>query len=380
MQEHDDRYEIPMLSLAERDRRWAAVRERMADESLDCLLAHAGTGSLSALYLTQIDMEGLALFPADGEPIFLLPTDRWLHWVRRSQSWVADVRAVRDLPAAAAEILDEKDARRVGLIDIRAMGSAAREALMTAVSDSETTDASQLVYHLRLVKSDEEIAMMQRAAGIADTAIDALLATARAGAREHEVYAEVYRQLLAGGCEPTSGLSMESSPRPFHPVRKPSTRELREGDVIVAHINPRYRGYFGHPHICVTVGEPSHQVREMFEVCNEAFHTFLATAKPGAGLGDVCRETLGVIERAGFDWAKEPLTHSIGLAQQEPPVGGVPPDAYPDFELAENQTFGLHPWVGRMAEEFGIDSGRSVRITPSGAVPFGRPTLTLASV
>jgi hypothetical protein len=109
----------------------------------------------------------------------------------------------------------------------------------------------------------------------------------------------------------------------------------------------------------------------MFRVCEEAFETFKVEARPGASLGDVCRKTLGVIERAGYDWSKEPLCHSIGLMQQEPPVGGVNPNPYPDFELVENQTFGLHPWVGRMAEGIGIDSGKAVRITKDGAVPFG---------
>ena len=373
-------YEVPTLSLPERERRWKAVRERMSAEGLDCLVAHAGGASLSALYLTQIDMDGLAIFPAEGEPTFLLPTDRWLHWAQRSQRWVRDVRAVRDLSTSAGQLLEEAGARRVGLVDVKGMSATASQALLSAVSDCETSDASALVYGLRLVKSDEEIAMMQRAAEIADTAIDTLLATARSGVKEHEVYAEMYRQLLAGGCEPTSGLSMESSARPFHPVRKPSMHELYTGEAVVAHINPRYAGYFAHPHVCVTVGEPTPHIREMFNVANEAFQTFLAGAKPGVSLGDVCRGALSVIERAGYDWAKEPLTHSIGLAQQETPVGGVLPNAYPDFELRENQTFGLHPWVGHIADEIGIDSGRSVRITKNGAVPFGRPTLSLASV
>jgi Xaa-Pro aminopeptidase len=264
MHEPEVVYEVPMMSLAERARRWNAVRERMAEEGLDCLLAHAGGGSLSALYLTQIDMDGLAVFPAEGEPTFLLPTDRWLHWAQRSQQWVRDVRAVRDPAATAGQLLDEAGARRVGVVDAKGMAAGAHQALMNAVSDYETTDASSLVYGFRLIKSDEEIAMMQRAAEIADTAIDTLLATARVGVSEHEVYAEMYRQLLAGGCEPTSGLSTEASARPFHPVRRPSMHELREGDAVIAHINPRYSGYFGHPHVCVTVGEPSPQIRQHF--------------------------------------------------------------------------------------------------------------------
>ena len=158
---------------------------------------------------------------------------------------------------------------------------------------------------------------------------------------------------------------------PFHPVRLPSMRSVQQGDVVAAHINPRYGGYFGHPHVCIPVGEPRPEIREMFKVCEEAFEAFKAEARPGRSLGDVCRKVLGSVEAAGFDWAKQPLAHSIGLMQQEPPVGGVLPNPYPDFELQENQVFSLHPWVGRIADEIGIDSGRSVVITKDGARPVG---------
>lgn len=372
MEPHGHSYQVPILSRAERDQRWGRVRAEMREAGLDCLLANSGTGSLGGQYLTHIDMDGLAIFPLEREPVFLLPSgDRWHHWALGSQDWVGDVRPVRGLAGSVGGVLEELKARRVGLVDFKGMHAATYADVMNEVSDCETEDASRVVDRARLVKSEEEMAMMQRAAEVGDEAIAALRAVARPGVRENEVYAEMTRVLLSGGCEPSSGLSLEASPRPFHPVRRPSTRQLEEGDVVMAHINPRYGGYFGHPHVCLTIGEPRPEISDMFRVCEEAFETFKASAKAGASLADVCRKTLGVIENGGYDWRKEPVCHSIGLMQQEPPVGGVLPNPYPDFELVENNTLGLHPWVGHMAAGNGIDSGRSVRITKNGAVPFG---------
>jgi Xaa-Pro aminopeptidase len=380
MQPDAHTYEIPMLSEAERDGRWTRVREQMARAGLDCLLAYSGPSSLSALYLTQIDMEGLAVFPLERDPIFLLPSgERWLHWAQRSQTWVQDVRPVRDLAAATAQTVESLAPRRVGLVELKETGRG--QHLADAINEFDSSDASDLVYALRMVKSPEELAMMEQAARIADRTIQVLRERTRSGIREHELYAEMYGTLLAGGCEPASGISMETTAEPFHPVRKPSTRTISQGDVVMAHINPRYSGYFGHPHVCLTVGEPQPRVKAMFQVAEEAYETFKANARPGVSLGDVCRKTLDVIERHGYDWQKEPLCHSIGLAQNEPPNGGIPSNPYPALELVENQTFGLHPWVGRMAESIGIDSGRAVRITKDGAVPFGGlPSIELYSV
>ncbi len=381
MKAHEHKYELPMLSQAERDRRWARMRQEMSRVGVDCLVAHEGGTNVSALYLTQIDMDGLAIFPLDHDPIFLLPSgERWLHWVTDSQTWVEDVRPVRDL-AAAGDALEAIGAKRIGLVDFNGLGRGTYSELSNALSDYETRDASELVYSLRLVKSDEEIAMMERAATAAADAIETLRTTARPGIREHELHAEVYKTLLANGCEPGSALSLEASPKPFHPVRKPSARVLQDGDIIMAHMNPRYAGYFGHPHVTLSLGEPPQEIRAMFDVCTEAFEAFKSNARPGVSFGEASRPALELIEQAGYDWAKEPLAHSIGLNQQERPVSGVLPNPYPDFELVENQTFGLHPWVGRMADGIGIDGGRPVRITKAGAVPFGpTPKLELLVV
>lgn len=369
---HEHRYEVPMLSRQERDSRWGKLRQQMGERGLDCLLVYGSGGNLNAQYLSQIGEEGLLVFPLEADPVFLLPSgDRWLHWALGSQDWVHDVRPVRDLPASTGECLDTLRVKRLGLVDVRGLRASAYDGLMRAVSDYETEDASQLLTTFRLVKSEEELAMMNRAAEIAEQAIATLRATAQPGVRANEVHAEVFKTLLAGGCEPASHVAIEVTSHPFHPVRKPTLHVIQPGDVVVTHINPCYAGYYGHPHVPLTIGEPRPEIRDMFRISQEAFETFKAEAKAGVSLGDVCRKVLGVIERAGYDWQKEPLTHSIGLSQNEAPNAGIPANPYPDFELQENQTFGLHPWVGRMADQLGIDSGRPVRITKTGAVPFG---------
>jgi Xaa-Pro aminopeptidase len=158
-----------MLSLSERDVRWASVREQMGRAGIDCLLAHSAGTNLSALYLTQIDMEGLAIFPLEGDPVFLLPSgERWLHWAQGSQGWMQDARPVRELAGPTGEVLEQLGARRIGLVDFKGLGTSGYAELMNAISDYESEDASQLVYNLRMVKSEEELAMMERAAAAAD--------------------------------------------------------------------------------------------------------------------------------------------------------------------------------------------------------------------
>ncbi len=364
-------YEVPKLSLSERDQRWQRIRARMEADGLDCLVAYAASGGTGVQYLTQIDIEGLAIFPLDQKVTALTP-ERWRHWAQRSQDWVQRVLPADGYAGTLRAALSEVRAQRIGLVDVRAAGAARHQELLSALSVYQHQDATALIDDLRLVKSSEEIAMMERAAEIADRAISRLLEEAKVGVPENELHADLIHALLAGGCEPVSVISCEASSRPFHPVRRPSEHVLSQGDLVVAHMNARYAGYFAQPHVCVTVGPPSREVSDMFQACHEAFETFREHARPGANLGDVCRKSLAVVEKAGYEWVKEPLTHSIGLSQQEKPVGGSLPEPYPDYELQQGNVFVVHPWVGHMADELGIDSGGNVLVTKAGGKLMGR--------
>ena len=100
---NDEALAIPRLSLAERDRRYRAVREKMAAENLDVLILPASTARweqtmADSRYLTTIGgfgTETLTIFPRDGEVTAYVfnRSDFWRH----AQAWVTDIRDGRNL-------------------------------------------------------------------------------------------------------------------------------------------------------------------------------------------------------------------------------------------------------------------------------------------
>src|SRR5687768_11382324 len=91
------------LSLAERDRRWAAVRAQMAKRGLEALVVWGDSGKWDSkmgnvLYLTQIGGNGevaTCVLPLEGEPTVLLWSDMMaIEWLS-GQDWVTDLRTVR---------------------------------------------------------------------------------------------------------------------------------------------------------------------------------------------------------------------------------------------------------------------------------------------
>src|SRR5262249_49706679 len=116
----------PILSLAERDRRWARVRHLMRERGFDGLLV-AGFRSreMYETYISDDYNEGCVIFPFEGDPVVIT----WAHlrvmrarWsqARGRKLWVADSRGA---PSGwgVAEVRREKHLAdsRLGVVVLR---------------------------------------------------------------------------------------------------------------------------------------------------------------------------------------------------------------------------------------------------------------------
>src|SRR5216684_2733389 len=89
---------LPKLSLAERDRRYAAIRSRLRERGVDCVIV---TGS-NLFYLSNgLPGERMGLLPAQELPMMVALNGRHLadlpaQVVIDAQDWIEDVRAGND--------------------------------------------------------------------------------------------------------------------------------------------------------------------------------------------------------------------------------------------------------------------------------------------
>src|SRR5437588_471163 len=96
---------------------------------------------------------------------------------------------------------------------------------------------------IRAIKSEEELEMLRKAAGLGDLMLATCRDTARAGVKECEVYAAMMQTMTAnGGEEPTLFLwNCDRYPYP-HPFRLPTMRQMQTGDLIICEMHPKYGG------------------------------------------------------------------------------------------------------------------------------------------
>jgi Xaa-Pro aminopeptidase len=176
----------PILSLAERSRRWALVRSLMRERGFDGLLV-AGFRSreMYETYITDDYNEGCVIFPLEGNPIVIT----WAHlrvmrarWSqeRGTKLWVDDYH-VATSGTAVAEVLREKrlDESSLGVVGLSSQAPTEIYGaipanfwmeLTAAVPKARWEDISEEFSHLMLVKSDEELAQVRYAARAAEAA------------------------------------------------------------------------------------------------------------------------------------------------------------------------------------------------------------------
>lgn len=348
---------VPRLSLAERDRRWARFRELMALAGLDAVVLIAndmsfGMATAHLRYLTHVGSlcGGEAVFFLDSDPVVWNSNQPQMHepcnGYLQTQDWVGDIRLSDGMAGVAAEL--RKRGCGSGRIGVAPFSStlfampyilaAQQAALERELPDATLVPAAWLLEQLRLIKSDEEIGMIRRAAEISRKALDALVTAARPGTPEAVLVADMLRTQVASGAEPQVFNFLSSGPiehpegeawRLLHgtePPGAPTMRPLGDGDAIVTEYHTCYGGYLAGTEFTVYIGRRAPaQLRAIFDVCVETLHVSQDVLRPGVTLREAWTAIRGPVEKAGMDFVELGF-HGHGLASPEFPTVVHRPD------------------------------------------------------
>ena len=384
-----ERVSLPRLSLAERDRRHAAVRAAMAKNGLDCIVAPENTGEWDACqpdvrYLTTIGGGGTAaaaIFPAKGEPTAIVREPRRIEFWQAAQDWVSDIRATREGrwgEAMAAVLADRCGGRaRIGIAGLEGVlrfpdgtvSSGELRALQEAFPEAEFVDATGPMHDIRQVKSAEEIALIERAQVCADAIGRAVFEHARPGVTEHELYAGMMAAHIRSGGEVPAMLLIGIGKAPNQTFLMPTFRALEEGDILICESEIKYAGYMAQSVESVSLGPPGADYECLFEASLSCFDMLMDAIRPGVPYAELIRLWGEHMERAGLK-AAPTMGHGLGLGQDGPTTrpGG---DAQGRIVEA-GHCFILKPWATSVDGERAIRAGNTIVVEENGARRLGR--------
>jgi len=324
--------EYPTLSLAERDRRWRAVRDLLEREQLDGIVTF-GTGRDPAdSYLTNEVRKSVTLLTREDDPVMFVGDvllDRYDEPGPRWERWVGDWVAGDPIANLAARVRDRGLAgARLGIVGLtsRAVGEWAGiishrtwERVVAALPNVEWVDVADAYETITIRYSEEEQVMLRKAASLGEAGCEAFVQAAREGRNEHEIAAASFQAIIGGGGWVRSPFMLERAGQSMFAWAVPewfamggAPHILRQGDTIAAEIFAFYGGIESQQQIDVVVGEPSPLLRELEAVCRASYEAGLAALRPGMRFSELA----AIME--------EPLASS-GTWNTGPMVQTVPP-------------------------------------------------------
>ena len=364
---------LPSFSAAEYARRRAAVDALAERERLDGLILFGtGGGDLGVQYLSgwPVTREAWLVYQPGAEPTLLVQFYNHLPNAARL-AVVADVGwGGVSSPASVVEQLrtTRLDRGRIGLVG--AISYQHHAALAAALPNVTFVDVSPAFTRLRMIKSDEEIGWIRRAAALSDDALAALEREARPGLPEVELGAIVDEAYLRAGGQNTIhffGVTPMHDPSVCVPAQRPADRLLRVGDVLFVELGAQLWGYSGQVLRTFAIAvDPPPLYRDLHAVAEEAFDRVCGVLREGATAEDVVKAA-EVIEAAGYTIYDDLLHGSVG--------GYLPPilrsrsalhDPVPDFTFRSGMTVVVQPNVITPDERAGVQVGELVRITQTG--------------
>jgi len=185
--------------------------------------------------------------------------------------------------------------------------------------------AAPLVEHLRMIKDEDELAVMSEAALLGCRLFDHILGFIRPGLREIEVAAELEHRARLWGAE---GMSFEtiaaSGARSALPHGRASTNVLPKRGFLTLDFGVILKGYCSDMTRTVYLGSPKAAERATYQAVLEAQEAALAAVTAGASCGEVDEAARGVLRAYGLAEAFTHSTgHGVGLEIHEPPRVGV---------------------------------------------------------
>lgn len=177
---------------------------------------------------------------------------------------------------------------------------------------------------LRRVKDSDELALIERAAAIADSALQGVVADGICGRTEAEVRLRLDSEMLRLGAD---GLSfptiVASGPNGARPHHEPSRRRIVDGDMVVIDMGAEIGGYRSDMTRTVAVGTVGPELAEMRAVVARAQEAGLGAVRAGAAGSDVDGAVRAVYRELGVEHEYLHGTgHGVGLVIHEQPIMG----------------------------------------------------------
>jgi Xaa-Pro aminopeptidase len=248
--------------------------------------------------------------------------------------------------------------------------------LQRALPRASFCKGSEITAPLRAVKDAAEIDALRAAARAVDAIVGEMRERPFGGRRESDVHRELVQRLLDAGHERANFAIVGSGPNGASPHHEAGGRVIETGDVVVCDFGGSMRHYCSDITRLFVVGEPSVEVRDVYDVLVAAQEEAVRSATVGTPCEEVDATARRIIADAGFgDRFIHRTGHGIGVETHEDPyivAGNTAP-------VAPGNVFSVEPGI-YLPGRFGLRLEDIVVATPDGPERLNQAPRDLAVV
>jgi Xaa-Pro dipeptidase len=222
--------------------------------------------------------------------------------------------------------------------------------------------AYQLFRTARMVKSADEVACLERAAQIAEEAVDAVLAMLKPGVTERDAAAVFEHEVERRGASRFFTVITIGERAALADVY-PSARALGAGDLVRFDLGCVYRGYLSDIARTAVLGAPTEKQARYYAAALAGEQAAIDAMKPGVPVGTIFDVAVEVTRKSGMPhYQRHHVGHGIGLEGYDTPTitPNNPAVLEPGMVFCVETPYYEHGWGGVQVED-------AVEITPSGA-------------
>lgn len=261
--------------------------------------------------------------------------------------WSGDIVGHQDTENAW-DIFAETIQEKVGNIQTLAIEKAhitveRLEAITERFPAIEVSRIDEKINDLRVIKSEEELVNMRKAAELADFAIEVGCKEIIEGKTELEILNAIELAVKEKGAFQMSFDTMVlSGPKTASPHGTPGDRKIQKGDFILFDLGVVYNGYCSDITRTISFGEPTAKMREIYETVRRAEEAAIQAVKPGVTAMELDKTARDIITEAGYgEYFTHRLGHGLGISVHEfPSITGVN-----DMKLDIGMVFTIEPGI-----------------------------------
>jgi Xaa-Pro aminopeptidase len=176
------------------------------------------------------------------------------------------------------------------------------------------------VENLRAIKEHEEIALIQKAAEIADNAFNTVVEKLKPGVTEKEIAWRLEKAMREADSQALPfEVIVASGPNSALPHAKPSDRPIASGEPVVIDMGARFKGYVSDLTRTICLGKPDATFQKVYDVVRRAQEAAISGISEGTTGIQADNLARSIITEAGYgEMFGHGLGHGVGLVAHDP--------------------------------------------------------------